>query len=83
MVISCAYSRSTQETDTLSWSVGDGAAAFLVGEAPGGEGLLAMKTINTASERGAMYFELIDGVIRMKAGKSAGPALGLLSGICG
>ena len=41
VTVSCAYSRVCEETSTLSWSAGDGAAALLVGPVPPGHGLLA------------------------------------------
>lgn len=79
VVISCTYSRVTPETDTLSFSVGDGAAAFIVGEVPEGEGLLGMKTVNTADHCGAMAYTLDvhagEASIRMVAGEGAGAAL--------
>lgn len=79
VVISCAYSKVTPEADTLSWSVGDGATAFVVGPVPDGEGVLGMKTLNTASHCGAMYFELdaAEGAPRvvMRAGREASGAL--------
>ncbi len=79
VVISCSYSKVTPPSDTLSWSAGDGVAAFVVGRVPDGEGLLAMKTIHTADQCGAMYYELVneDGAPRvvMRAGKNAGTAL--------
>lgn len=79
VVISCAYSKVTPETDTLSWSAGDGATAFVVGAVPEGEGLLAMKTVHTADRCGAMYYELVadeaGAHVVMRAGKEAGPAL--------
>ena len=79
VVISCSYSKVTPVTDTLSWSAGDGVAAFVVGAVPQGEGLLGMKTIHTADRCGAMRYDLVieDGKprIAMRAGKDAGPAL--------
>lgn len=83
VVISCTYSRVTPETDTLSWATGDGAAAFVVGEVPAGDGVLGMKTVNTAEHCGAMYYELESGpdrpVIRMRAAKAAAGALRVTS----
>ncbi len=79
VVISCAYSKTNPETDTLSWASGDGAAAFVVGRVPDGEGMLGMKTVHTADRCGAMYYELASGEsgprVIMRAGKEAGAAL--------
>jgi 3-oxoacyl-[acyl-carrier-protein] synthase-3 len=79
VVISCSYSKTSPETDTLAWANGDGAAAFVVGRVPDGEGVLGVKTINTADGCGAMYYELVGGDagphIEMRAGKEAGAAL--------
>lgn len=77
VVASCAYSRDIDESDALSWTVGDGAAAMVVGEAPAGEGVLAFKTVHTAQSCGAMFHELTrdaagEPAIRMRAGKGAG-----------
>jgi 3-oxoacyl-[acyl-carrier-protein] synthase-3 len=41
VVTSCAYSRYSDVEDTFGWFSGDGSAAFVVGEVPAGEGLLA------------------------------------------
>jgi 3-oxoacyl-[acyl-carrier-protein] synthase-3 len=79
VVVSCTYSRVTPVTDTLSWSVGDGATAFVVSELGPGEGLLSTKTVNTAEHCGAIYYELEAGAagpeIHMHAAKGAGVAL--------
>lgn len=83
VVVSCAYSKTNAETDTLSWSIGDGAAAFVVGRVPDGEGVLGMKTINTADICGAMSYELVsDGEtprLEMRASREAGAALRVTS----
>lgn len=79
VVVSCAYSKTNPDTDTLSWSVGDGASAFVVGRVPHGEGVLGMKTVHTAERCGAMYYELVPGdptpAVVMRAGREAAAAL--------
>ncbi|BAZ41530.1 3-oxoacyl-[acyl-carrier-protein] synthase III [Calothrix sp. NIES-4101] len=47
VVISCTYSRLTDENDTLSWFFGDGAGAFLVSSLEMNQGILSSKIINT------------------------------------
>ena len=83
VVVSCAYSKANPDTDTLSWSIGDGATAFVVGRVPDGEGVLGMKTINTADKCDAMHYELVadEGGARpiMRAGKDAGASLRITS----
>lgn len=78
-VVSCTYSRVTDERDTLSWTVGDGAAAFLVGPAGAGEGLLGASLRHTAVSCGALSYQLKveDGApqVRMEATAKAGRAL--------
>ena len=57
VVISCTYSRGLKETDALIWSVGDGAAAFVVGKVGNNEGLLAVQGFHTGETCGAMSYE--------------------------
>ncbi|HRI71800.1 MAG TPA: 3-oxoacyl-[acyl-carrier-protein] synthase III C-terminal domain-containing protein, partial [Polyangium sp.] len=57
VVTSCDYSRRIEETDLLSWTSGDGAAAFVVGRATEDRGLLASYFVPTTSTCGALYFE--------------------------
>lgn len=79
VVVSCGYSKTNPETDTLSWSVGDGATAFVVGRVPAGEGVLGMKTVHTADRCRAMYYEFALGeagpAVVMRAGREAAAAL--------
>jgi 3-oxoacyl-[acyl-carrier-protein] synthase-3 len=80
VVVSCTYSRALDETDSMIWSVGDGAAAYVVGEVPRTEGILATHGLHTAETCGAMFYDLEPdalGVIgpRMKAGESGSRAL--------
>lgn len=79
VVVSCAYSKTNPDTDTLSWAIGDGASAFVVGSVPEGEGVLGVKTVHTAERCGAMYYELVPGeagpAVVMRAGSDAATAL--------
>lgn len=85
-VVSCTYSRVTDERDTLSWTVGDGAAAFVVGPGPAGEGLLGASLRHTAVSCGALSYQLRleDGApqVRMEATPKAGRALREISETC-
>lgn len=87
VVVSCTYSRTTDDTDTLSWTVGDGAAAFVVGPCPAGKGLLGVKALHTGLSCGALSYELEVGadekpLIRMRATSRAGRALREISEKC-
>jgi 3-oxoacyl-[acyl-carrier-protein] synthase III len=46
VVISCTYSRFVDEDDTLSWFLGDGAGAFVIGSVEPNEGILSTKTVS-------------------------------------
>lgn len=59
VVASCTYSRTAEASDSLSWFLGDGAAAFVVGEVPSGQGLLAAKVVNTSVTCGTFYYDLV------------------------
>jgi 3-oxoacyl-[acyl-carrier-protein] synthase-3 len=75
----CVYSRVTEPSDTLSWTIGDGAAAFVV--AAGGEGaeVLGARNVHTAESCGALTYELLargdDAVMRMRTFPKAADAL--------
>lgn len=58
VVVSCSYSRMAPPDDTLSWFLGDGAGAFVIGEVAAGEGLLATHTIHTAQTCGTFRLDL-------------------------
>lgn len=80
VVVSCDNSRRSDPDDTLGWFLGDGAAAFIVGEVPAGEGLLAQAARHTGSLCDAFRYELaVDpaGAPRlwMRAAASAGATL--------
>ncbi len=59
VVSSCSYSRLAPEDDTLSWFMGDGAGALVVGEVPDGQGWLAQHTIHTADTCGTFRLDLV------------------------
>jgi 3-oxoacyl-[acyl-carrier-protein] synthase III len=77
VVVSCTHSRALRETDSLIWSVGDGAAAFVVGRVRESEGLLAAQGFHTGETCGSMFYELESDesgapVPRMKAPEHGG-----------
>src|SRR5262249_9847621 len=57
LVVSCTYSRMLDPTDSLSWFMGDGAGALIIGPAPPGEGMLGTKVIGTQETCGAFYVD--------------------------
>ncbi|MBD0385983.1 MAG: 3-oxoacyl-ACP synthase III family protein, partial [Nostoc sp. C3-bin3] len=76
VVISCIYSRFVDEDDTLSWFMGDGAGAFMVGALKPNQGVLASKIIHTAATCGAFFNELTTDTegnprMRIQNGKNA------------
>lgn len=76
VVISCIYSRFVDEDDTLSWFMGDGAGAFVVGALKPHQGVLGTKIVHTAATCGAFFNELtIDSQgnprMRIQNGKNA------------
>ncbi|MEZ4451952.1 MAG: 3-oxoacyl-[acyl-carrier-protein] synthase III C-terminal domain-containing protein [Nannocystaceae bacterium] len=58
VVSSCCYSRFAPPWDTLSWFMGDGAGALLLGEVPEGRGWAAAQTIHTAATCGTFHLDL-------------------------
>ncbi len=80
VVASCSYSRYIDPNDTFGWFLGDGAAAFVVGQVPAGQGLLASHARHTAETCGAFRYELdVDGAgkpwIAIRAARNAGQLL--------
>ncbi|AKT42218.1 3-oxoacyl-ACP synthase III family protein [Chondromyces crocatus] len=53
LVSSCSYSRMLELSDSLSWFMGDGAGALVLGEVPEPYGVLGTKLVNTQSTCGA------------------------------
>jgi 3-oxoacyl-[acyl-carrier-protein] synthase-3 len=58
VVISCLYSRVTDERDTLSWFLGDGAGAFVVGPEDPGHGILGAHAVPTTETCDTFSYEL-------------------------
>jgi 3-oxoacyl-[acyl-carrier-protein] synthase III len=58
VVASCAYSRSADEADSVSWFLGDGAGAFVVGQVKERSGLLGMHTLPTTETCDTFYYRL-------------------------
>jgi len=59
VVVSHIGSHSVDEQDTLSWSMGDGAGAFLVNSLKPNQGILASKIVHTVATCGAYLHELV------------------------
>ncbi|NER32366.1 MAG: 3-oxoacyl-ACP synthase, partial [Symploca sp. SIO1C4] len=75
VVVSCTYSRFLDEDDTLSWFLGDGAGAFVVGSLEADQGILGTKIIHTAATCDAYSYQLTKDMqdnprICLQAGKS-------------
>lgn len=84
VVTSCTYSRDTDPADPLSWTVGDGAGAFVVRDVPDGFGRLGGCSVNTGSTCGALWcenYQREDGSLwfRLKSSPHAGRRLGVAS----
>jgi 3-oxoacyl-[acyl-carrier-protein] synthase III len=80
VVVSCTYSRTTDESDTLSWFLGDGAGAFVLGEVEPGRGVLGSAAFHTGETCGvaSFYVDAPPGVeprFRQKWEKDAGRVL--------
>jgi 3-oxoacyl-[acyl-carrier-protein] synthase-3 len=80
VVTSCDYSRRIDEKDVLSWTSGDGAAAFVVGRATEDHGILGSNFIATTSTCGSLYFEYCEPApnkygVRMQCTAEAGRLL--------
>jgi 3-oxoacyl-[acyl-carrier-protein] synthase III len=57
VVVSCTYSRVTDPTDSLSWFMGDGAGAWLVGPVASGQGLLGAHLVHSGETCGTAWYE--------------------------
>lgn len=80
IVTSCTYSRVSDDSDPISWTVGDAATAVVVGEVEAGRGFLGAHSIHSGNTCGAVEYILdIDDrgnpFHRMRTGKSAGKLL--------
>jgi 3-oxoacyl-[acyl-carrier-protein] synthase III/acyl carrier protein len=76
VVVSHIGSRTVDEEDSLSWSMGDGAGAFVVDTLKPNQGILASKIVNTAATCGAYVHELVTDAqgqprIRTRTGENA------------
>lgn len=58
VIVSHFSSNTVRERDTLSWSMGDGAGAFIVDHLKLDQGILANKIVSTAVTHGAYHQEL-------------------------
>lgn len=77
VVVSCTYSRVTDPGDTISWFLGDGAGAWLIGPMKPGQGVLGTKIVHTGESCGAAWYEptlTADGRFRamMRSGQHTG-----------
>jgi 3-oxoacyl-[acyl-carrier-protein] synthase-3 len=59
VVASCTYSRNADDGDSVSWFLGDGAGAFVVGREASGRGLLGMHTIPTTETCDTFYYAMM------------------------
>lgn len=80
VVTSCDYSRRIDAADVLSWTSGDGAAAFVVGRASENHGILGSHFVPTTSTCGSLYFEYCEPApkeygVRMQCTAEAGRLL--------
>lgn len=71
--IACTYLDGARPDDTLSWFMGDGAGAFLVGE--GGARLLGGFARHTGETTGTWYHRMEEGRLTMGASKKTGPVM--------
>ncbi|NEO27040.1 MAG: 3-oxoacyl-ACP synthase [Kamptonema sp. SIO4C4] len=58
VIVSHFGSNTVRETDTLAWSLGDGAGAFVVAQLQPNQGVLANKVVSTADTHGAYSHQL-------------------------
>jgi len=76
VVVSHIGSNSVDEEDTLSWSIGDGAGAFVVDLLKPNQGILGTKIVPTVATCGAYSYELVTDAqgqprIRTRTGENA------------
>lgn len=76
VVVSHIGSNSVDEEDTLSWSIGDGAGAFVVTSLKPKQGILGTKIVPTVATCGAYSYELVTDTegnprIRTRTGENA------------
>ncbi|MEM1201916.1 MAG: 3-oxoacyl-ACP synthase III family protein [Acidobacteriota bacterium] len=56
VVTSCTYSRATADDDPVSWGVGDGATAALIGETAGDAGILGSHSVHSVETCDAVAY---------------------------
>jgi 3-oxoacyl-[acyl-carrier-protein] synthase III/acyl carrier protein len=76
VIVSHIGSNSVDEEDTLSWSIGDGAGAFVVDSLQPNQGILGTKIVPTVATCGAYSYELVTDAqgqprIRTRTGENA------------
>ncbi|MEM7592487.1 MAG: 3-oxoacyl-[acyl-carrier-protein] synthase III C-terminal domain-containing protein [Cyanobacteria bacterium P01_A01_bin.83] len=59
VVVSQSAANTVDDSDTLSWSMGDGAGAFMVSSLPRDQGILSSKIISTAITHGAYTHQMV------------------------
>jgi len=59
VVVSCTYSLVSDDRETFTWFIGDGAAAFVVGQVQSGSGYLGGKTIHTGTTCDTVSYRLV------------------------
>ncbi len=80
VVVSCTYSRVSDDRDTLTWFLGDGAGAFVVGNVPPGQGLLGHNSISTSDTCDTFYYARVgetpsESGVRIQCTKQTGRVL--------
>ena len=58
VVASCTYSRNADDADSVSWFLGDGAGAFVVGREEANHGLLGMHSLPTTETCDTFYYAM-------------------------
>ena len=76
VVTCCLYSRVTEVTDSLAWTIGDAAAAFVVAARSTAVAIEGFHTVNTAETCGAISYQLEgrgeEAVMRMRVNRETG-----------
>ncbi len=79
VTISCTYTKYAPLDDTMSWFLGDGSGAFVVGKVPDGEGVISVKNYHSADTRGTWFYDLSikngNPYVYMGATKQTGPIM--------
>ncbi|MDJ1182306.1 3-oxoacyl-ACP synthase III family protein [Roseofilum casamattae] len=80
VVASTTYSRLVKPNHTLSWFLGDAAAAFVVGSLKENQGIVASQVVNTAGTCGAFSLDMMvdeqgNPYVNMKAKEGGGKQL--------